>query len=100
MENYIIYIENFVMGTRLSLDKNNVIGKKYNRWAVEDDFNGLSLPTLLYSEDKDGRLGDYIYGFYKPGSTVTLKFYSKNGKEEKSINNVVILEKKGGNYNV
>jgi len=93
MENYIIYIENSVMGTKLSLDKNNVIGKKYNRWAVEDDFNGLSLPTLLYDKDKDGRIGDYIYGFYKAGNTVTLRFYNKNGKEETPINNVTILKR-------
>jgi len=93
MENYKIYVENSIIGTKLSLDKTSVLGKKYNRWAVEDSFNGLSLPSMVYDREIDGRICDYIYGFYKANSTVTLKLYGKNGKEEESINNVTIVER-------
>jgi len=94
METYKIYIENSIIGTKLSLDKNNVLGRKYIRWAVEDDFNGLSLPAMIYNKETNGKICDYIYGFYKANSTVTLKFYGKNGKEEASINNVTIMERR------
>lgn len=94
MENYKIYIENSIIGTKLSLDKTNVIGKSYYRWAIEDDFNGLSLPATVYNEEVNGRIGDYIYGFYKANSTVTLKLYRTNGKEEISVNNVTIIERR------
>jgi len=95
MENYKIYIETSIIGTKLSLDKTNIGDKKYNRWAVEDDFNGLSLPSMIYDKEKtNGRIGEYIYGFYKVNSTVTLKLYGKNGKEEASINNVTIIERR------
>jgi len=94
MENYKIYIENSIIGTKLSLDKNSILGKKYIRWAVEDDFNGLSLPSMIYDKETDGRICDYIYGFYKANTIVTLKFYGKNGKVEESINNVTIMERR------
>jgi len=90
MENYKIYIENAIIGTKLSLDKVNVEGKKYIRWAVEDTLNGLSSPSIIYQKEINGRIGDYIYGSYKANSTVTLKLYGKNGKET-SINNVTII---------
>lgn len=93
MEEYKIYIENSIIGTKLSLDKNNILNKGYNRWAVEDDFNGPSLPSLVYQKETNGRIGEYIYGFYKAGQTVSLNLYGKNGKVELTINNVTILKK-------
>jgi len=93
MENYKIYIENAIIGTKLSLDKANVEGKKYARWAVEDTLNGLSSPSNVYQKEVNGRISDYIYGSYKAGNMVTLKLYSQNGKEI-SINNVTIMERR------
>jgi len=98
--NYKLYVERTVIGTRLSLYNDSVINSKYVRWAVEDDLNGSSIPTeILTTPTKDGRITDYIYGFYKASNekTVTLKFYMKNGKldeKEGVIEGVTILQRK------
>jgi len=92
MEKYKIYVKNSIIGTKLSLDKSNILGKMYNRWAVADTFNGLSLRSMIYDKEINGEIAEFIYGIYRAGSTVTLRFYGKNGKEEATINNVTILE--------
>ena len=96
MENFKIYIENSAIGTKLSLAKLTTKqgSKGYNKWAVEDAFNGPSISADIYKTGKLGRYSDYIYGFYKEGMVVTLKLYSgKKNTVVKTIENVKILSK-------
>lgn len=97
---YVIYIEDAIIGTKLSLDVSDggILNENCVKWAVEDDLNGPSSTSLIYTTDKAERLGrksDYIYGFYKANNLVRLHIYGKNGIELE-IENVKILDKKGG----
>lgn len=93
-KNYEIYIENSTIGTKLSLGKQDILGRNLSRWAVEEDFNGPSVPAKIYeTESFDGRISDYIYGFYKEDMIVTLTLFSKNNRVAETIENVKILKK-------
>lgn len=95
-ENFEIYIENSAIGTKLSLARltTRQASKGYNKWAVEDVFNGPSIPANIHENSKSGNYSDYIYGFYKEGMIVTLKLYSgRKNNVVKTIENVKILSK-------
>jgi hypothetical protein len=78
---YVIYIENTIIGNYLYLEINNK--KVFSTWAVKDNFNGLS---------RESSINEPISGFYKAENMVDLYIYDSKHKET-IIKNVKIIKK-------
>lgn len=80
-ENFLIYVENSLVGCKLSLKV--LENKTYSSWAVKDAFNGLT---------REVNIDKTVDGFFRVNSIVDLYVFDNNHKCS-VIKNVKISEK-------